>query len=98
MEDAERRMLELEGRLVAHRQVIGQIAALLDGGRRGDLAEWLATHSVMRDGQEDPGAVLDGAAVAGLAAATETRLIAEALEAAMSAAGRSGQAGRGAGQ
>ena len=54
---------------------------------RSALADWLTAHSVMRDGQEDPGAVLDAAAIAGLANATEMRLIGEALEAALSAGG-----------
>ncbi|MDF1872245.1 hypothetical protein [Vannielia sp.] len=46
----------LEGRMIALRQVL---ALLIAGRSRDEIINWL--DSAMRDGQEDPGAVVDPA-------------------------------------
>lgn len=70
-------MDEIEGRLLAHRRLLAEIVRHLPGA---GLDDWLASRSVMRDGQEDPGAVLTGAEGLSLSLAEEYREIAALLD------------------
>jgi len=69
----------LEGRLLAHRRVLGLIVQTLAEPQRAALRDWLAGNSVLHDGQEDPGAVPTEANAIALAVADEYRLLAEML-------------------
>lgn len=67
----------LEGRLLAHRQLLAALIRTLPEAARAELMTLLQDRSVLSDGQEDPGAVpTDGLAV-GLALADEFRLLTE---------------------
>lgn len=67
----------VEGRLIAHRQLLTLIVAALDGPAGDRIRAFLEERSVLRDGQEDPGGVPTAEAAVGLALAEELRLIAE---------------------
>lgn len=67
----------VEGRLIAHRQLLSLIVAALDGPAGADVRAFLEEHSVFQDGQEDPGAVATPEAAIGLAISDELRLISE---------------------
>lgn len=68
---SEDRVDRLEGMIIAHRKILAQLVAVTLE-KDTDLAERLDDRSVLRDGQEDPGAVpTDGVAI-GLAIAEET--------------------------
>lgn len=47
----------LEGRLLAHRRILSRLIAALPEEDRTPLLDWMSAREVMRDGQEDPGAV-----------------------------------------
>lgn len=47
----------LEGRLLAHRRTLAQILAALPHAEWQVLSDWLSERALLRDGQEDPGAV-----------------------------------------
>ena len=47
----------LEGRLLAHRRVLAQMLATLPQAEWHRLSDWLSERDLLRDGQEDPGAV-----------------------------------------
>lgn len=47
----------LEGRMLAHRRVLAQVLAALPLPAWHGVSDWLAEHTLLRDGQEDPGAV-----------------------------------------
>ncbi len=66
-----------EGQILAHRQLLARLIRSLPDDARADLAEWLAERVVLRDGQEDPGAVQDEALATELALAEEFRLLRE---------------------
>ncbi|WP_304618052.1 hypothetical protein [Paracoccus sp. (in: a-proteobacteria)] len=68
---------QIEGRLMAHRRLLAQMLAAMPDTQRRQMLDWLDARSVMRDGQEDPGAVpTDGMAEA-MAVADEYRAIAD---------------------
>jgi hypothetical protein len=67
----------LEGRLTAHRAVLAALVAASPD--RTALTALLQDRSVMRDGQEDPGAVPTEAVRIEGALADEFRLLAEAV-------------------
>ena len=69
----------LEGRLLAHRRLLGLIVQSLPDPRREALHDWLVGRSILHDGQEDPGAVPTEANAIALAVADEYRLLAEML-------------------
>ena len=69
----------LEGRLLAHRRLLGLIVQTLPEARREALHDWLTANAVLHDGQEDPGAVPTAADIIALAVADEYRLLAEML-------------------
>ena len=47
----------LEGRILAHRRILSRLIAALPEQDRAPLLDWMSAREVMRDGQEDPGAV-----------------------------------------
>ncbi|WP_206611499.1 hypothetical protein [Falsirhodobacter deserti] len=65
---SEGRIDRLEGMLIAHRQVLAQMIALVNDNQ---LADRLEDRAVLRDGQEDPGAVPTDGVATGLAIAEE---------------------------
>ena len=68
----------LEGRLIAQRQLLALIVAVLDGGGQADrLWSFLEERSQFQDGEEDPGVLPSSAAAIEGAVADELRLIAE---------------------
>ncbi|MFN3524643.1 MAG: hypothetical protein ACK4YU_01025 [Paracoccus sp. (in: a-proteobacteria)] len=67
----------LEARLLAHRHLLAQLVAVLPQSDRRALTDWIDTRTVMRDGQEDPGAVPAEGGAEELALADEYRLIAD---------------------
>ncbi|MFT4013661.1 MAG: hypothetical protein QM682_09705 [Paracoccus sp. (in: a-proteobacteria)] len=79
MADQGMKLAALEGRILAHRAAMTRLIGLLEGGQRQQMLDWLAQQSVMRDGQEDPGAVLDPGAAVELALADEMRLLRERI-------------------
>jgi hypothetical protein len=70
----------LEGRLAAHRKLLGAMVAAL-GQNDTAIRQFLAEREVLHDGQEDPGAVPGAALDFELAMADEFRQIAEAVRA-----------------
>jgi len=46
-----------EGRILAHRRILARLVATLPQDDRSDIMQWIEQREVMRDGQEDPGAV-----------------------------------------
>ncbi|RJE78487.1 hypothetical protein [Paracoccus sp. JM45] len=46
-----------EGRILAHRRILARLIATLPQETRYDIMQWIEQREVMRDGQEDPGAV-----------------------------------------
>jgi hypothetical protein len=69
----------LEGRLVAQRELLGRLVAEVVRRGRGDaLLDFLRERRILRDGQEDPGAVPTAALDFELAMADEYALLAEA--------------------
>jgi hypothetical protein len=49
--------LSLEGRLLAHRQLLVELMRHLPDQRRQELLDWIDERTLLHDGQEDPGAV-----------------------------------------
>lgn len=47
----------LEGRILAHRRILARLIAALPQDERASMMQWMEQREVMRDGQEDPGAV-----------------------------------------
>ncbi|WP_378948695.1 hypothetical protein [Paracoccus sp. R86501] len=47
----------IEGRMLAHRRILSRLIASLPEQDRTQLLDWISNREVMRDGQEDPGAV-----------------------------------------
>lgn len=77
MNNASERLDQIEGRLLAQRRLLAQMLAAMPDTLRRQMLDWLDARSVMRDGQEDPGAVpADGMAEA-MALADEYRAIAD---------------------
>lgn len=79
MSDHEAKLAALEGRLMAHRALVARLIGLLAPEQQQIMRDWIDAREVMSDGQEDPGAVLDGASAIQLALADEMRLIQERL-------------------
>lgn len=69
-------LADLEGRLIAQRRLLARLLLASDPQALEAHLDWLATGASMRDGQEDPGAVLTGAEVLPLSIAEEFREIA----------------------
>ncbi len=46
-----------EGRMLAHRRILARLIAALPEADRTAMMHWMDNREVMRDGQEDPGAV-----------------------------------------
>lgn len=68
----------VEGRLIAHRQLLSRVVAILADDPRGrDLLAFLEERSVFQGYEEDPGAVPSPEHAIQLAAAEEFRLVAE---------------------
>ena len=77
MEDRDRKLQQIEGRLLAQRRVL---ARLLAGCRAEDwpaMADFLDERQLVHDGQEDPGAVPSDGMAQVLAQADEFRELAE---------------------
>ena len=68
---SEDRVDRLEGMIIAHRKILAQLVAAALETNPG-LAERLDDRSVLKDGQEDPGAVPTDGVATGLAIAEET--------------------------
>lgn len=47
----------LEGRILAHRRILARLISALPDDDRESMMQWMEQREVMRDGQEDPGAV-----------------------------------------
>ena len=71
----------LEGRLLAHRRILQLVVGALAGTPAGDRLLVLRERSTLRDGQEDPGAVLDGVLAVEFAVAEEFRLLVDGIPA-----------------
>lgn len=68
----------IDGRLMAHRQVLSLIvAALAETPHGAPIRAFLEERSVFQGGEEDPGVLPSGAGAIQLALADELRLIAE---------------------
>ena len=68
----------VEGRLIAHRQLLSLIvAALSKTSQAGDILAFLEERSVFQGNEEDPGAVPSAENAIALALAEELRLVAE---------------------
>lgn len=65
----------LEGMLIAHRKILARLIAAQQASSGADLMARLEDGTVMRDGQEDPGAVPTDGVATGLAIAEETSRI-----------------------
>ena len=76
MRSIEDRLAELEGRIIAHRRLLARIVDGLDADQRKELMRWIDDREVLRDGQEDPGAVPTGAETLPLSMAEEYQQIA----------------------
>lgn len=72
---AEDRSDRLEGMLIAHRKILAQIVTLMQEQGDTSFIYKLDERSVMRDGQEDPGAVPTDGVATGLAIAEEVSRI-----------------------
>ncbi len=78
MKDIEDRMIELEAGLIAQRRLLVRLMQDLDSEKRGELLRWIGDREVLRDGQEDPGAVPTGVEMLPLSIASEFQKIARA--------------------
>ncbi|MBA3324870.1 MAG: hypothetical protein H0T41_06250 [Rhodobacteraceae bacterium] len=68
----------LDGRLIAHRQLLSLVvAALAETPQGAPIRAFLEERSVFQGGEEDPGVLPSGAHAIELALADELRLIAE---------------------
>lgn len=76
MRSVENRLAELEGRLVAHRRLMARLLDGLEPNQRQEILRWIDEREILRDGQEDPGAVFTGAETLPLSTAEEFRQIA----------------------
>ena len=76
MQDPDRKLAELEGRLIAHRQLLARILDGMEPDVRDAHLRWMADREILRDGQEDPGAVPTGAETLPLSTAEEFQEIA----------------------
>lgn len=72
----------LEGRILAHRQILGAIVADLaaSGGGTGRVADLLRSRENFQDGHEDPGAVPDPGLAIEAALSDEMRLVSDEAE------------------
>ena len=75
MDRETRELYALEGRMIAHRQVLARLIGGLPSEQREMLTDWLGKDSVMHDGQEDPGAVTAEGAALQMAISDEIRLL-----------------------
>lgn len=75
IETMERRIAALEGRLLAHRQLLARLLAASPG--RAGAEAWLEGRAVLPDGQEDPGAVPAEGLALELALSDELRKLGE---------------------
>lgn len=69
-----------EARTAAHRRLLARLIALLDADTQHELLAWLEERQVLRDGQEDPGAVDPLTAALPLLIATEFQEITDLLQ------------------
>jgi hypothetical protein len=81
MSRIENRLAELEGQIIAHRRLLARLIDALDAAQRRALLRWIDEREILRDGQEDPGAVPTGAEILPLSTAAEFRELAEMLRA-----------------
>ncbi|MGP9803360.1 hypothetical protein [Paracoccus sp. NSM] len=77
MNNASERLDQIEGRLLAQRRLLAQMLAAMPDTQRRMLLDWLDARLVMRDGQEDPGAVPSDGLAEAMAVADEYRAIAD---------------------
>ncbi|SIQ04030.1 hypothetical protein SAMN05421641_10323 [Paracoccus thiocyanatus] len=77
--DTAARIAALEGRLIAQRRILMRLLGGLPAESRAGLLDWLEERAVLRDGQEDPGAVPAEGAALELALADEMRLMRQEL-------------------
>ena len=72
----------VEGRILAHRQILGAIVAELSAreGGAGRVGELLGRRQVFQGGEEDPGAVPDAGMAIEAALSDEMRLVGEEAE------------------
>lgn len=78
-DDFDTTLVVLEARSIAQRRLLLEIVRTLDGAHRQHLKEWISEREVLRDGQEDPGAVPTAMAALPLRIAEEFRAIGEYL-------------------
>lgn len=78
MKGIEDRMIELEAGLIAQRRLLVRLMQDLEGAKRDELLRWISDREVLRDGQEDPGAVPTGVEMLPLSIAAEFQKIARA--------------------
>lgn len=69
----------LEGRMLAHRQLLVLLVQALPARQQQMILDHLGARSVFQDGQEDPGAVPGEALALGYALADENRMLARLL-------------------
>ncbi|NDV49316.1 hypothetical protein [Salipiger sp. PrR003] len=72
-------LVMLEARSIAHRRLLLEIITTLDSSQLQHLKEWLSVREVLRDGQEDPGAVPTAMAALPLCIAEEFREFGQSL-------------------
>ena len=72
----------MEGRILAHRQILGAIVAELASreGGAGRVGELLERRQTFQAGEEDPGAVPDAGTAIEAALSDEMRLVSEEAE------------------
>ncbi|MPQ95296.1 hypothetical protein [Thioclava sp. JE_KL1] len=69
-------LITLEARLIAQRRLLARMMAEMPPEARETLLSWINEREVMRDGQEDPGAVPDAVDTLPLSIAQEFQQIA----------------------
>lgn len=77
MDDFDKHLQALEGRILAQRRVLARLLAHCPEQEWRQLADWLADRQILHDGQEDPGAVPAEGMAQELAMATEFRELAD---------------------
>lgn len=70
----------LEGRLLAQRAVLARFVCLMPEADRQQMLAWLDDRQILRDGQEDPGAVPVEAAAPEFARSDEFRLLRQLID------------------
>ncbi|OWU68097.1 hypothetical protein [Marinibacterium profundimaris] len=80
MTDMQSRLEMLEARAVAHRRLLARLLAASGRATRESVTDWLVSHEVPSDGQEDPGAVLSELDSGLMTEAEEFRAIAALVE------------------